>query len=84
MLNLRFPLSSYFQGSRLPTDNVSAGGQVTVPVDTLSGAPLTAIASSSGVSLQDGNASTPDAKILRAVRVCNSVIDLIDAVPLPF
>lgn len=72
------------QGPTPPSNNLSTGGQVSVPVDTLSGNPLTAIATNTAVSLRDGNANTPDARVLRAVRVCNSVVDLIDAVPLPF
>ena len=62
----------------------SPGGQVVVPVKTLNGAPLSAVASPSGVVLQDANSDTPDARITRAVRVCNSVVDIVDAVPLPF
>jgi hypothetical protein len=52
-------------------------------VDTLNGAPLTAVATQSGVSLRDANPSTPDAKVLRAARVCDAVVDVVDAVPLP-
>ena len=67
------------------TDPISTGeGQLTVPVTTANGAPLTAVASSSGVALQDANEDSPDARITRVVRVCNSVVSIVDAVPLPF
>lgn len=62
----------------------STNGVVTVPVGTLSGVPLTAIATATGVSLQDVNPNTPDAKVLQSVKICNSVVDIVNAVPLPF
>lgn len=67
------------------TDPIATGeGQLTIPVTTVTGAPLTAVASASGVTLQDANEDSPDARIMRAVRVCNSVVSIVDAVPLPF
>jgi len=62
----------------------STNGVVTVTVGTLSGVPLTVAATATGVSLQDVNPNTPDAKVLQSVKVCNSVLDIVNAVPLPF
>ena len=58
-------------------------GEVTVPVVTLNGAPLTAVATPARVTLRDNNPSTLDANVVRAVRVCQSIVNVVDAVPLP-
>jgi hypothetical protein len=75
-------LSRPAQGAALPEG--AAAGEITVPVDTLAGAPLTAVATAQGVSLRDQDARTADAKVLRAQRVCQAVLNAVDAVPLPF
>ena len=65
-------------------DNRATGGQIIIPVETLGGQPLSAVANATSVILRDANPTTPDATILRAIKVCNSVVDVINAVPLPF
>lgn len=60
------------------------GAGVTIPVNTLSGAQLVAVQDAQGVRLQDLNPLTQDAKVTRAVGVCQSVVNIVDQVPLPF
>jgi hypothetical protein len=72
------------QSTFLPED---AEDGVTVPIDTLQGAPLTAIAAISGepsVTIQDNNPVTEDGTVVTAVQVCNSFVIVVDTVPLPF
>lgn len=57
---------------------------VRVALDTLAGVPLTVVATQQGVTLSDQNPSTPDARVLSATRVCRSVVNDVDVVPLPF
>ena len=66
---------------RLPED--AANGEVTPSGNPQRGGPECG-ANATGVRLRDANPDTPDARITRAVGVCNSVVNVIDAVPLPF
>lgn len=63
------------------------GLDVSVPVSTLQGAPLSAKAvgdTAPIITLEDNSERTDDTRVLAAIPVCSSFVVIVDSVPLPF